>query len=246
MKILLYENEIDHFFTAVYHSYYSHKDAERFSQEAESVTMLDEGIFVEKDSSLAGKVRQGIKKHGGNAVLCDIEDAFCSGNPQKGQIIAEYLAVLFKNGRKTREMFAHPAVIAFNDVLNKVRMEGMRLVGFIRLQELEGGVFYGYFTSDNDQLERILPHFIDRFNTMKLLLHDTKRNKMVYYDGQHAYRITPPEGATVVLSENEEAFQSLWRLYFNAVSIESRKNLKQQMRFLPKKYRDFLLEFTDL
>ena len=48
MKILVVENNLAAFLTAVYHAYYGHKDAEKITSDAESVTMLDYGIRLKR------------------------------------------------------------------------------------------------------------------------------------------------------------------------------------------------------
>jgi probable DNA metabolism protein len=47
-----------------------------------------------------------------------------------------------------------------------------------------------------------------------------------------------------LLSDNEEKFQKLWKLFFENVTIKKRKNLKLQQNFVPLLYRKYMTEFS--
>lgn len=243
MKILVPENNLAGFLTAVYHAYYTHKDADTITSDSGTVTMLDEKVEIETDLDLARRVRSGITKKAGSLGYRDISDAYLSCDDKKEQKIFKYLKLLFKNGRGVYSMFAEPDVIAFNDILNKVRGEVHRFHGFLRFQEMANGTFYSCFSGDNDIIELLVPHFKARFNNQKFVLHDIKRQKLVYFDGGKCHYLVAPEKFNIILSEDEVMFSELWRQYHKNVSIESRKNLRQQRQFLPKKYRWFMNEF---
>lgn len=243
MKILVVENNLAAFLTAVYHAYYGHKDAEKITSDAESVTMLDYGIRIETDTALAAKVREGIMKKAGKTAYKEIADAYLSGDKNKEQKLFDYLKLLFAQGKKALTLFSHSTVIAFRDMLNKVRREAHRMKGFIRFAQTENGVYYAFFGPDNDILELLLPHFRIRFNDQKFVLHDLKRKKMAYYDGDKSYTFTAPPRFTVALSEDQLKFAEQWREYFNNVSIEERHNPVLQRHYAPKKYRWFMNEF---
>lgn len=243
MKILVCKPNLVSFLTAIYASYYTLKDAELITSDACLCTMLDECIEIGEDEKTAVKVRNGIISKGGKLFWDEVSDAYRSGNKDKENIITAYLKLFFKHGVKVREMFDSPVVIAFNDTFRKVWHEIHRLHGFIRFKELSDGLFYGYYSSDNDVLERLTPHFVPRFNSQRFVLHDYKRGKMAYFDGVSVDFIAAPETVTVELSEAETVFQELWKQYHKNVSIKERENLRLQRQWLPKKYRHFMNEF---
>ncbi|MGI5880927.1 MAG: DUF4130 domain-containing protein [Syntrophomonadaceae bacterium] len=46
--------------------------------------------------------------------------------------------------------------------------------------------------------------------------------------------------------EVRDPYQELWKLYFNRIAIDSRRNPKLQTQFVPIRYRKNLLEFEPL
>ena len=48
-----------------------------------------------------------------------------------------------------------------------------------------------------------------------------------------------------LLSEEENIYSKLWKNYFNNISIPERENKKLQMKFVPKKYWNFLNEMEE-
>ena len=243
MKICVIENNLAGFLTAVYHSYYGHKDIDFITSDYNQATMLDTVIEPQTDTALARKVRDGIIKKVGKSHYNLIYTAYLSCDKQKEQKLFEYLQLLFKEGKNILSMFAVPSVIAFNDMVKKVKHEAHRMHGFLRFKEMENEIYYGYFGSDNDILELILPHFEKRFNDQQFVIHDINRKKMAYYDGTKTHFSLAPETVNITISDKEVLFSELWREYNKNVAIDNRKNLKLQNQYAPKKYRWFMNEF---
>ncbi|MDR1940411.1 MAG: TIGR03915 family putative DNA repair protein [Clostridiales bacterium] len=245
MKIMLCQNDIAGFLTAVYRGYYDCKDCEEIRSVSARRSLLDEYVEVERDEAAAKKVSDAIIKKGGGAFFDDVTLAYCSCDPKKETVIYAYLKEFFKRGRAVRGMYDLPAALDFNSVLSKTSRELTRLEEFIRFREMSNGVFYGFFSSDNDLLERVAPLFAERLGCQKFVLHDYIRKKLCYFDGSGMLFLPAPESVEIELSQNETAFKALWQSYHKAVSIEQRLNLNLQRAFAPKKYRHFMLEFDD-
>jgi probable DNA metabolism protein len=243
MKILVPEQNLAGFLTAVYHAYYTHRDAGTISTDRQKPTFMDECTDIAADVELAAGVRAGIIRKAGKIAYDEIAAAYLSCDPQKEEKLFDYLRLLFVHGKNVLTMYGHPAVVAFRDVLNKVMHEAHRFKGFLRFQELANGVYYSYFGGDNDIIELLLPHFRGRLNTQKFILHDIKRGKLAYWDGSAMHLVPAPRTVNVLLSENELLFSALWKEYHEHAAIAERKNLKLQRQFVPKKYRWFMNEF---
>jgi len=243
MKVCIIENNLAGFLTAIYHFYYTHKDIDVITSDYNKATICDIVIEIPVELELAIKVRNGIIKKVGRVNYGDIYGAYLSCDSEKEQKLFEYLKLLFKEGKNTLTMYASPVVIAFNDMLKKVRHETHRMYGFLRFQEMENGIFYGFYGSDNDVLELILPHFKARFNDQKFIIHDISRKKMAYYDGRIIHTFVALDTVNIAISDKEILFSQLWKEYNKNVAIDSRKNIKLQNQFAPKKYRWFMNEF---
>lgn len=243
MKIVIVEDNLVGFLTAIYKVYYDFKDVDKITSDLNVTTMLDDIYQCEADTELASKVRSGIIKKVKYSGYYLIRDAYLSCDKDKEQKIYQYLKLLFKIGDKVYTMFSHPDVIAFNDMLKKVRHEVHRMHGFLRFQEMDNGIYYAYFSGDNDILELMLPHFTARFNDQQFVIHDIKRNKMAYHDGAKCHTLIAPDKVCITLSDREKLFSELWRDYNKNVSIDSRINPRLQNHYAPKKYRWFMNEF---
>ena len=44
------------------------------------------------------------------------------------------------------------------------------------------------------------------------------------------------------MTEEEQKYQQLWKLFFKTIAIQERKNARCQMQFMPKKYWQDLIE----
>ena len=243
MNIIVCEKSFVGFLSAVYDSYYFYKNADAVTSDVNSCMLTDSLCAANESLTKARKVRQGIIKKGGMSAYDEVLDAYRSGNPKKEKIIYDFLRLFFSRGRAAFEMHDNACVVAFNDIVRKVRHEIHRLRAFVRFQEMKNGIYYAFFRSDNDILERIAEGLAPRFNTQKFILHDYVRRKLAFFDGENISYAESPEKVEIELSEREEAFARLWKNYTENVTIDARENLKLQQSFVPKKYRVFMNEF---
>lgn len=243
MKICIIEDNLVGMLSAIYHFYYTYRDIDLITSEKNAYNLTDEFIEIESDVYLAQKVRNGIIKKIGHKGYKQISNAYLSSDKNKEQKIFNYLKKVFEYGCTVCTMYHESDIIAFNDMLRKVMNETHRMTGFIRFQEMDNGIYYSYFGTDNDVIELLIPHFISRFNDQQFVLHDIKRHKMAYYNGKRCFTMLAPKSINISLSEREMIVKNLWRQYNCNVTISDRKNEKLQNHYAPKKYRWFMNEF---
>jgi len=137
-----------------------------------------------------------------------------------------------------------PEVRSVQSAIARVRREAHRLTGFVRFSEVEDGSWYAPYYSETNVLPLLIPHFQKRFGQMRFILHDTKREIGAYYD-THKTHILPIRAIDTPSYTNDEGrFRELWRCFFEAISIEERKNLPLQQQHIPLKYRHLMTEFA--
>ena len=129
-----------------------------------------------------------------------------------------------------------------NLALKKMWTEWDHLKGFVRFSDF-GTVMAGEIEPKNRVLPLLGSHFAGRFSGEKLALHDrTHKETLLCAGGQ--WTIVPTEEFSLGRAgEEETAFRSLWRSYFNTIAIEGRTNPKCQSTHLPKRYRHMMTEF---
>lgn len=210
------------------------------SPSSENQMFIDSlSIDIVTDKSLAEKTYIRMEKRWGKLVLQNIYKGFLY--PQTENLIALYISLLMKSSSKEL-VINHPSLIDFEKRILKISREIHRWHGFLRFKELQNGFFYSSYEPDYDLTPLIIPHFASRFKNQSLIIHDTKRNYGAFYQNKEIFYSRLDNIKELPLSKNEEFYQKGWKVYFESLAIESRKNPKLQMSMMPKKYWRFLIE----
>lgn len=197
-------------------------------------------IFVETNPDVAQKAAERLQSFDRTA-LHDLDILLRSGMQNNEQIAFRYFRLLATEKRPIGKRLADPDVFTAVECMKKVGYEIHRLHGFVRFMETASGALYAPITPDNDICDLLLPHFRARLTEYPFVLHDVKRQKAAVYDGKNSFNAYLPQ-ADVLLSANEQEWQSLWKRYYRAVNIPSRERLKQMRAYLPIRYRTHLPE----
>ena len=107
--------------------------------------------------------------------------------------------------------------------------------------ECAGGVLYAPYSPDNNITVLLMAHFAVRLKSEKFVIHDLNRKIAGMYDGRE-WIMGYAGKADIYLSEQEKAFESLWKKYYKAVDIKERPHEKQMKRSMPVRYWKFLPE----
>lgn len=241
MAHYLYDGTFEGFLTCIHHHYYKEKAEAISLKKLERTTFLYKKAEVKTDHKLAKVVYQAIKEKISSKALHYCYVTFLSNTPSKEMAILEFLKLGFKKGSDTLLLHGNPTVKLVEKTYKKVYLEMHRFLGLLRFAEV-GTVLYAKFQPDHAILELVAPHFADRNNDPSII-HDLNRNTAAFISQGKWFIQDFHLDETVNYSENEEFFQELWKIYFNDVSIRERINPKLQQNFVPKKYRQHLLEF---
>ncbi len=195
---------------------------------------------VAPDTEKAMRVRKKIAQYD-SAALNDIMLALRSCEENREQVAFEYIKLIIKHRRPVRGRSNIPAVLAMEDILHRVTHELHRFKGFLRFMENDRGVLYAPYSPDNDITDLLAPHFAERLRNQKFVIHDVKRKIAALYDGREIV-ICFADGADIYLSEYEQAFEELWKLYYKSVNIEERRHERQMKGYMPVRYWKFLPE----
>ncbi len=197
-------------------------------------------VFVRTDEAKAKKVLLRLEQLDQDAPR-DLDVLLRSGEKNADMVALNYFKLLAKEGRPVRNMLASDDVLFAIEYMRKVTYEIHRLHGFLRFMESASGALYAPISPDNDICDLLLPHFRARLPHFPFLLHDVGRKKAAVYDGKNAF-VAPLQAAAVVLSADEEGWQSLWKEYYQSVNIPSRERLKQMRGSMPARYWKYLTE----
>jgi probable DNA metabolism protein len=240
--IYTYDGTFDGLLTCIHQHYYLEHASEIMEEIHYQPTLFEEVKFVETDLIKAKRVYDAIMKQFSEETYWDIYRTYLSNNRMKDTYILRYLIMAFKMGQKIELLHAHHDTLPVRRISRAVGFEKHRFLGLLRFAEIDH-VLYAAFEPDHNILILLGEHFADRLANERFVIHDMKRGQAIFCDhGQWIisdFKMEQP----ITYSDNELAFQALWKGYFEAIAIESRQNLKLQQSFVPLKYRKHLTEF---
>ena len=210
--------------------------------------LLENTKIIPTNEAKAKRVFDGIYKTASFTALYDCYNAFLSCNASKEIPILKYILSSFEIGPNICNMLSIDYVLEVTKLRKNVLGEAHRLKGLVRLCEIGNNLWYSSIHPDNNVIENVGQFLVKRFSNQNLILHDKNRNLAFLYNIQNPknYEIVdvPQNVDFYNFSKNELEFQSLWKIFFNTISIKERTNHKLQKQFVPKKYRKDLIEFN--
>ena len=242
MKIFITDGSVLSFFTAVFDAF-KEKDCVITSDKNFQLSLDSEVIQVINDEQKCERVRSGIARFEPYAEE-EILLALRSCDTRKEQISFNYIKKLMQVKAPIRKRLSLPEVIQLNDIVYKVTGESHRLKGFLRFMECAGGILYAPYSPDNNITDLLMAHFAQRLKAERFVIHDLKRKIAGMYNGSE-WILSFADETEIYLSENEKAFESLWKKYYKSVNIKERPHEKQMKGYMPVRYWKFLPEKKD-
>jgi probable DNA metabolism protein len=224
---------------------------EQVAVERISATLLEQqGLFnseicIATDQAVAEAFWQRLTKRLSGNSLKLLRRCLLADHPQQELLIYNYLLLEADQGRRIDGMLAHPAVAPIWKLSQQVGREAHRYLGFIRFQQLQGGLYYASIAPDHRILLLIGAHFAERFSDQQWVIHDQRHGEGILYDAEKKEWLLLPMEVTARpdVTPEEAQFQALWRSYFATLAIPERTNQKLQQGKVPFKARIFLTEF---
>lgn len=242
-KTYLYDGTFNGFLTIVFDSYSSKTLPQKiFDKKAYSPNFLDQTIEIKTDSEKAKRVFNGIEKNISYTTLYNTYYAFLSNENEKELYILKYLCDGFDIGPEINNMLTISYVFKVMNIKKRAFGECHRLKGLLRFQEVDENLYYASIHPDNNIIEPLGHHFINRLPTQNFIIHDKIRNICLLYNGTDYKIIDNINFKVPDVSEQEQKYQELWKLFFKTIAIKERTNPRCQMQYMPKKYWKDLIE----
>lgn len=201
------------------------------------------------DAEKAQKVIRTLRARLGEAVYECLCYAMASREPDKAEAVYQTIVTGFsmKQGFRVFDRVTDPYVARCFDLKRNVEREIHREVEFLRFRELENGLLLAEIHPRNDVLMYLGSHFSDRLPLENFLIYDRNRRKALIHEKEKEWYLADGvelnDETANSLSEEEEAWQELFRLFCNTIAIENRENRALQRQFLPLRCRDVMTEF---
>lgn len=214
-------------------------------------------IEIQTDWKKAEDIFQNFRRSYSEEVILDILYAFLSESEGIELALFRFVLGLWAHGEQTAENFADEAVLTVKRTRERVAHEILRFHGFVRFRRLKNGIYYAPIIPEANIVQFLAPHFSERFADQSWVIHDTRRNTGLYYNGftcRYLYSMAIPRETVeackgqagtdfeAVFSDNEKDIQSLWDQYFQSIVIKERINPRLQRQRMPVRYWSYLVE----
>lgn len=254
MIVLVCSDNIASIFSAVYEAWagkYNRDALELKIDGAYEYEFFKEYIKVKTDESRAQKVVNTIKKQFGKEFLSIISLVLWSYEEDKADAVYKTI----KYGIETKKYgnflsdFRIECIQRINKLYRNIYNEIHHYYGFVRFSELDKERLFAQIRPKNYCLEALSEHFADRLPSENWIIYDVGRNIAAVHKMRAQWFIVRDvivdnELINNKLSDREDEYRKLWRLFFDTISIEDRKNKKLQRNNFPLRFREFIIEDT--
>ncbi|MFD0860941.1 TIGR03915 family putative DNA repair protein [Sungkyunkwania multivorans] len=251
MTNLNYDGTFDGFLSAVFDIYEQRLGAVSIQPKLRSTeTFFDETIEVMTEERKAIRVWRGISKKCSSRGRSNCYRAFLSELPGIENKLLHFIRRSLAEKQQIDQDFADPIILDIAKTVKMVGREKHRMDAFIRFRRTKDDIYFATIAPDFNVLPLNIAHFKNRYADQKWLIYDLKRNYGAYYDLKTVEQVTlevADKNALIttkldVFTEDELAFQELWKNYFKSTNIPSRKNNKLHLQHVPKRYWRYLSE----
>lgn len=253
-KVLVCEDTPESILTAIYDAWalrYGHDNIRIIVQnencEGQNIELFCEYISVISDVEKTNKVVKSVREKISEEAYDMICHAILSDSADKGDIIYRFLILGFAMGPKVVDHLSNNAVINIFNLNRNVSNEAHHFLGFVRFTDVNN-ILLSKIHPKNDVLQIIAPHFADRLNTENFVIYDEKRKSAIIHKSGlpwiYSRDIDFNEEKLKQITEEEDEYRVLWKIFFDTIAIEERKNHKLQRNNLPLRFRSNLLEFN--
>lgn len=207
-------------------------------------TFFSEFVPVQTDLDKAVKVAESIRVKVSVEAYTMVFRACMHYDEERADAVFAFLKLAYPMGAGVTKMLGNPHVMKVMELARKVSNETHSFKEFIRFEELKGNVLYSKIEPKCDVVPLVYKHFQDRFPEENWIIYDIRRVKAaVHQRGRETVIIEGQdlEHLTKDMKQNDR-YEDLWKIFFDTVAIEERRNLKCQQNHLPKWYRKHMLE----
>lgn len=253
------EDSLESIFTAIYNIYEDGHSKEEVRVVLEDEPYLfAETVPVREDAAKAEKVIRTLKRRFGESDYRALCLALSSPDCEKAQAVYQTVRWGLGSDCGRNHLFDHLSDPYVNRAFKMARnadREYSHLRGFVRFEELDGGILYAQIKPRNNVLPFLMPHFADRFPEENFILHDVGR--CVCGVHQDEVILGTDEGAEkwyflwgeefmpkeLQISMDEVKFRALFKGFCESIAIDSRRNSALQRNMLPIHFRAYMTEF---
>lgn len=239
---MICDGTYDGLLTALFYAYKLKPD-EILLHPARQLDLLDAPMKIATDITRSARVQIAIdEKLSANAGL-NVRMVYASGREDAGTLIYRYVTRGWRLGHSLDDYKTDPAVEPVLRLSRRVQLERHKMLGFIRFTPLESGILYAACEPDYDIVPLMIEHFATRLPEERFIIHDLRHDTLAFHKPgatlvthTHTPRMTAPH----------DAYEDMWRAFYNAVTIETRLNPRLRDGWMPRRYHKYLPEMQGI
>jgi len=235
--VYLYDGTLEGMLTAVFEAFRRKEQPRDIVPELGlQQSLLCSYIPINTNLDLAQRVQTGIINTLSAKTYESIKQVFLSDDMSKGGVIVSYLIYTMRKGRGSCSHLAHPAVAAFEELLQVVSHEAHYMLQFVRFAQLDNGVYFSRITPKASVIPLIMGHFAARFNIQPFIIYDDIHGMAGVFDTERWWMVDARDITVPERTRAEDEFQCLWQTFYDTIAIEERRNPTCQRNFMPKRF----------
>jgi len=251
MTTVIYDGTYQGWLTAIFEIFeYKLKDVFFAKEQGASASLFSPPHSVITDDTKAKRVMKGLEERLSVEGMRRVYRTFLCEEQGSEELLWRYVSHVFLNKENIETDFSNPSVWKVKQTSKRVKYEAHRMKAYVRFKLTKDQLYYAIVEPDHNVLPLIATHFKGRYSDQRWLIYDVKRKYGIYYDLQTVTTveidfnsaITSSRYIAEISDDREEFFQELWRRYFSSVNIAARKNIKLQLKEMPKRYWKHMTE----
>ncbi|WP_410769969.1 TIGR03915 family putative DNA repair protein [Fontibacillus sp. BL9] len=236
----VYDGSFDGLLSCVFESYERKEELLDITSDADPQYVLFGNRYVETDSGKAARVYDAIGNKISPAAQELVRLGFLTCDSQKEMLIYRFLRLGFKHGGVVMNMLTENTVHQLNKAVRHLNSESHAFTGFVRFS-VYGDALVSVIEPKNIVLPVLAPHFCDRYRQESFMIYDKTHGQALIHRPDETQNdkvsiVNVDELTLPDVSEQEKAYRSLWKQFYNTVAIRERVNPRAQMSHMPKRY----------
>lgn len=240
--VYIYDGSFEGFLTCVFESFYRRELPRQIAAGDAPESLLYRTSYIETDPVKAGRVLRSIPRKISSAAEEKVRLGFLTCREDKERLLLDFLRLGYKAGPKVCFMLQNETVSQLDRAVFHLTHEAHLLSGFIRFSDRQG-VLVSVIGPKNFVLPLLADHFTARLPEERFLIYDENHHAALIYR-PHELRLVPMASFSLPEADcREEAWQDLWRRFYDTIAIEGRENPRCRMSLMPKRYWKYMTEF---
>ena len=239
----LYDGSFEGLLTSVFYCYPLKCDYKITKQKNYIPNLISTPINIKTDIDKFNRVYSSIRDKLSYQTLKNIYFLYLSDIDNIENLIIRYLKLCYTYGDNINLAKNNDIISQVDKYYRRVSLEAHRFTGFVRFKKITNDIYYSAIEPDHNILSIIAKHFTNRFSNQNFIIHDLKRDLALIYNKETSEIIDFfKNDVQVLLNDNDDDFESLWKVFYNSVNIKERENHKLQKMHMPTRYWHHLTE----